>query len=178
MPLFLEILLPPEALKATKTPFPPEAPNTMKPPPPDLLILRRPQLPASRKRRDTKSDTRRDSPRGSSKTPATADPRRAVRMAGLRGGYRQFGCTRLTHPFYRQLKAVPVWRVFCRKQSVRKIRPGTEACNAADADVKTWEQRVLQKRPWRPPQDRFEETACSLVASKTPTYEPAPITSD
>ena len=177
MPLFLEILLPPEALKATKTPFPPEAPTTMKPPP-DLLILRRPQLPASRKRRDTKSDTRRDSPRGSSKTPATADPRRAVRMAGLRGGYRQFGCTRLTYLSHRQLKAVPVWRVFCRKQSVRKIRPGTEAGNAADADVKTWEQRALQKRPCRLLGGTFFGDVCSLAASKTPTYEPVLIAND
>ena len=162
-PLSLEILLPPETPKATKAPFPPEAPSTMK----FTVIsesgrsgsrnLRRPKPSASRKRRDIRNDFRR----GSCKTPATADPRRAVRMAGLRGGYRQFGCTRLTHPSYRQLKAVSAWRVFCRKQSVRKIRLWTEAGNAADADVKTWEPRVLQKRPCRPFSGTFFRTACS-----------------
>ena len=45
-------------------------------------------------------------------------------------------------------------------------------------DVKTWEPGVLQKRPCMPLRGIFPETACSLVASKTPTYEPAPIASN
>ena len=44
--------------------------------------------------------------------------------------------------------------------------------------VKTWEQRGLQKRPCRLSRGTFSGDACSLVASKTPTYEPAPIASN